>query len=256
MKSLCFEDEDFLSGSLELFVTLYLRDPLFKETFFPDVDLEDYVDLMPADLRELYFDKKKELEKIMLKNTLQNEKVDYSDKNLLNDIIKACAYLQGIYIYKTASENARNSQVAATLELSGYTVKDQTLWGESNGGKAPGEIDIFVRHTSGKPLSIIEAFNLKSFNKSYIDTHLKKVFKYDTNGLKDNFILVYSSDKSFYRLWNKYIKYIPTIQYPNDFVEFVEESEIIGLAEIKVGKSTHLRNNKEVYLHHIFVNLA
>lgn len=54
---ICFYDHDFLM--VENLVDIYLRTPMFMETVFSDVNLDDYVDLMPPDLRELYFERKK-----------------------------------------------------------------------------------------------------------------------------------------------------------------------------------------------------
>lgn len=58
---ICFYDHDFLPDQLTKMVTIYLRNSEFFNAFFPSVDLNDYIDLMPCDLRELYLDKCKEL---------------------------------------------------------------------------------------------------------------------------------------------------------------------------------------------------
>ena len=241
---ICFCDMDFLPNQLEKLVILYLRYPEIIEVMFPDVDLDEYVDLMPVDLRELYFDEKRP-------NISHNEE---PFKILLNAVIFACLQLQGNRKFKDAIENERNSFVSSILEAQGYYVKDQSLWGKSNEGKSPGEIDIFVRQSNGEPFSIIEALNLDSLNKSYIDLHLKKIFGYDPNGLKHNFILVYSTAKKFSELWNKYIKYMPIVEYPYTFVEFREKES--NYSELKIGTSLHLRSSQRVYLHHVFINLA
>lgn len=54
---ICFDDHDFLPKQLSQMVTIYLRNSKFFKSFFPDVSLMDYVDLMQCDLRELYFEK-------------------------------------------------------------------------------------------------------------------------------------------------------------------------------------------------------
>lgn len=242
--NICFSDMDFLPNQLEKLVILYIRSPEIIEVMFPDVDLDEYVDLMPVDLRELYFDKRQS-------NTFHDEE---PFKKLLDAIIFACLQLQGNEKYKDAFENERNSFVTAILEAKGCYVKDQSLWGKSSEGKAAGEIDIFVRKNTGEPFSIIEALYLDSLNKTYIDSHLNKIFGYDPNGLKHNFILVYSTAKKFLELWNKYTKYLPSIQYPYSFVEFREKES--RFTDLKIGTSLHLRSDQKVYLHHIFVNLA
>jgi len=244
--NICFCDMDFMPNQLERLVMLYLRSPEIMEAMFPDVYLDEYIDLMPVDLRDLYYDKKQ--------SNISLSHQEESFRKLLGKIVFSVLQLQGNKKFQSASENERNTFISSILEASGYYVKDQTLWGKSNGGKSPGEIDIFIRQRNGEPLSIIEALNLSSLSKTYIDLHLKKIFGYDPNGLKHNFILVYSTASKFLELWNKYTKYLPSVEYPCEFIEFLEKDS--GFSEIKIGSSLHLRSSQEVYLHHIFVNLA
>ena len=133
-------------------------------------------------------------------------------------------------------------------------MKDQTRRGVSGTGKSPGELDIFITTQDGEPFSIIEALNLSSLKKDYIDLHLKKIFTYDTNGLQRNYIIVYSEAKKFISLWEKYIDYIPTIEYPYKFEDFREEK--LNFNELRIGKATHIRNEQQVVLYHLFVNFA
>lgn len=180
---------------------------------------------------------------------------DFSYENLLDVVISACLNMQGNLIYRDASENVRNTFLASLLEMAGFNNKDQTLWGKSRAGKSSGEIDIFVRKKSGEPYSIIEALNLDSLNKSYLEFHLNKIFSYDTTGLKYNFILVYSSSKNFFKFWNRYVKHIQKHSYPYPIVRY-EEVEGYDYADIRVCKTAHLRKGKEVYLYHIMLDLC
>lgn len=188
---------------------------------------------------------------------LNNQKIKpfCSFEKLLEDIVKACLLMQGDRMYKNASENGRNTFITFLLEMAGYYAKDQTLWGESYEGKASGEIDIFIRNIDGEPFSIIEALNLNSLRKDYIDLHLNKIFSYDRNGLKHNFILIYSSAKNFLQLWDKYINYLQVVKLPYDMIEF-NENQSFGYSELRVGQSAHLRHDKTIYLNHIAINLT
>lgn len=179
---------------------------------------------------------------------------DSSYENLLDVVISACLNMQGNLIYRNASENERNTFIASLLEMAGFNNKDQTLWGKSRAGKTSGEIDIFVRKKNGDPFSIIEALNLSSLTKSYLEFHLDKIFGYDTTGLKYNFILVYSSSKNFNEFWDKYIKHIQIHSYPYPIVKF-EEVDGYDFADIRVCKTAHIRKGKELYLYHIVMDL-
>ncbi|MEH6944132.1 hypothetical protein, partial [Bacillus sp. JJ722] len=174
---------------------------------------------------------------------------------LLDCIISSCINMQGNQIYRGASENERNTFLSSLLNMAGYTNKDQTLWGKSRAGKTSGEIDIFINKKSGEPFAIIEALNLDSLKKDYLDLHLDKIFGYDTTGLKCNYILVYSTSKNFVEFCQRYISYIQKYSYPYDFINF-EEVEGYDYTNLRVCKTNHLRNSKEVFLYHIIIDLS
>lgn len=56
---ICFENYDFLPDQLSTMVSLYLQNPTSLKKMFSIVDLDDYEDLMPCDLRELYRENKR-----------------------------------------------------------------------------------------------------------------------------------------------------------------------------------------------------
>ncbi|MGH0588945.1 hypothetical protein ACQVQY_23195 [Bacillus mycoides] len=180
---------------------------------------------------------------------------EYSYDNLLDTIISACINLQGNRIYRDKTENERNTFLVSCLDMAGFFNKDQTLWGKSKEGKSSGEIDIFIKQKKGQPFSIIEALNLDSLKKDYLELHLKKIFGYDTIGLKYNFIVVYSTSKNFSEFWNRYIAHIKKYKYPHSLKEYQEVSGY-DYTNIRIGKTTHIRNDKEVNLYHIVIDLS
>ncbi|ADC48786.1 hypothetical protein BpOF4_03600 [Alkalihalophilus pseudofirmus OF4] len=180
---------------------------------------------------------------------------DSSYENLLDVVISSCINLQGNQIYRNASENERNTFIGSMLEMAGFNIKDQTLWGKSRAGKTSGEIDLFVKKKNSDPFSIIEALNLNSLNKSYLGFHIDKLFNYDTTGLKYNFILVYSSSKNFFDFWKRYVKYVQEHTYPFKLLKY-EEVEGYDYSDIRICKTKHLRKGKEVYLYHLMVDLS
>lgn len=170
-------------------------------------------------------------------------------------LISACINLQGNKIYRNSSEDDRNTFIANLLDAGGYFTKDQTRWSQSYVGKSSGEIDIFVYKKDGSVFTIIEALNLTSVDKKYISKHLEKIFTYDTTGFRHNYIIVYSSAKDFSRLWTGYIDYIPSVNYRYKYIDFIEIMDY-EFTDIKIGKTSHNRNDEEVYLFHIVVNMS
>ena len=88
----------------------------------------------------------------------------------------------------------------------------------------------------------------------YIDVHLTKIFGYDTVGLKQNLILIYSSAKKFDDLWKKYCSYITEVNYPYEYRRYKEHDDYT-FPEIRLGETIHFREGMEVSLFHMMVNM-
>lgn len=171
-------------------------------------------------------------------------------------IIRSCLLLQTMRnYYGNYSEDDRNTVIANLLEASGYPVKDQTRRSQTQTGKSAGEVDIFINDKSFHPISIIEALNLDSVKKDYIKLHVDKIFTYDANGLKDNYILVYSNAQNFDSFYKTYRDFVKThaFKYP---VKSLIENPVSPYAELKRFTIIHERNSVEVNMHHIILNLA
>lgn len=179
----------------------------------------------------------------------------YSYDDLLETIISACIKLQGNNLYRKASEDDRNGFIASLLEATGYSVKDQTRWGRSKEGKSSGEIDIMV-HENSIPYAIIEAMNLTSLNCEYVNTHIDKIFGYDTTGLMCNYIISYVSVKNFYNFWEKYKNHIKEHKYPYNIESFDESiDKEFNYSDIKIALTKHVRCGNIVSLYHICVRI-
>lgn len=177
------------------------------------------------------------------------------EKSLLDSVLYACKKLQGDIVYRRTgiNENDRNRDIAKTMEARGFHIKDQPQWATSPTGKDSGEVDIFIVESDGTPKSIIEALNLSYLDKAYLIKHLDKTFSYDVTGLKENFIITYSTATNFEGLWNKYLSFIKSHNYQYQYIEFKEIEH--NSTDIRVGCSRHLRHDKEIFLYHILINM-
>ncbi|MBJ7880990.1 hypothetical protein [Gelidibacter salicanalis] len=180
-----------------------------------------------------------------------------SNSELVDSLIFASAKMQGDKKYwaNNSDENERNKYLANLVEARGFSIKDQTQWSTSNEGKKSGEIDIFITEKDGSPKSIIEALILDSLKTDYIILHLDKLFRYDTTGLENNYIITYSTAKDFAKLWNKYKAFISKHVYNYKFIDY-EEINDYNFTDIKIGVAKHLRNGKKIKLYHIMINLS
>lgn len=171
----------------------------------------------------------------------------------LEDVLYGCIQLQSLALYSSAKEDDRNDIISKILESMGYRLKDQTRRGKSNNGKGSGEVDIFIQDEKGFPFSIIEALNLTSLNASYLNTHIDKIYKYDTTGNLVNICLSYVNIADFDVFWKNYCDHIKRKEYKNKLVS-LDVDLSLHYSEIKIAKTTHQRSGKLTYLYHIAVH--
>lgn len=183
--------------------------------FFPDVDLEGYHDLMPIDLMELY-DEKKIIPVC--------DKAENTEEKLYNDVLFCCEKVQSDHTLKDALENTINDKIRDLLEGRGYDTKDQTRRGRSAEGKDAGSVDILIKK-SLFPITLLEAMCLDSVKKKYIPDHIDKIYKYDTLGMRFNFLISYVKTDNFNSFYSRYKDYVLKKKYPCKLTKFFEQSE-------------------------------
>lgn len=244
-----FDDLDFLSPHVDDLVQLYINnEPLFHIAF-PDVDLKDYVPVMPRDIKELYLDYVSESQSEVSQESPLKKHFD-----LVQSILRIVEMLQSDKTTKDYSENQFNTRVRNALQLTDYTVRDQTLTGESSSGKETGEADIQV-FLDGVPACIVEGLILEGLNKQYLSEHIDRIYKYDTRGNLANVVLSYVKVKDFNRFWENYRSYIKTLPYKNMKSIDYEDLHLSNGTETKCAVSTLERSGSPTYLFHIAVHI-
>jgi len=173
---------------------------------------------------------------------------------LRETLLESLMRLQGIAGHMRKEEDSRTAFLAQLLRVRGYHVNEQAPRGRSEKGLDLGRLDMEIRSADGKPVALLEAFNLESFERAVIERHVKKIFGYDANGLPENVILVYGEAADFNQLWRKYFEFLAEVKFPYPLVGRIEE-EKTGVADIKSARTRHRRNNEETDLIHLFVNL-
>lgn len=198
--------------------------------------------------RRIYIIKVKTCEKIIPISDKDVSKIN----EVLREVLLACVKLQANSIYYGATEDQRNDYIRDILDTVGYDVKDQTRRGLSPSGKAAGEVDILIRE-QGFPVAIIEALNLNSLNKTYLDEHIDKIYDYDTAGNRFNIVLSYVTVVNFVSFSAKYYKHIEKRKYPFEMISIEKEIMIddISYSDIHIMKTVHNRNGQETVLYHV-----
>lgn len=187
-------------------------------------------------------------------NEKDESKVNEKDA-LIRALYLACIKLQSNSLYRNVTEDQRNDFIRDLLETGGYQVRDQTRRGISNSGKASGEVDIFI-HENGFPITIIEALNLSSLDTTYLDTHIDKIYKYDTLGNRFNIVLSYVMAKDFENFWIKYGEHVKSHNYPYGFIGVDESVDTeYDYSDIRFMVTKHNRSGKETLLYHMCVKI-
>lgn len=141
-----------------------------------------------------------------------------------------------------------------TKELTGKTQKIDTKHPNLGG---IGEADLIIYNERNEICHIGETLILKSIDKKYTEEHLKKIFDYDANGLRINFMIIYSKVSHFDILWEKYGELVKSYNFKYKLLrnEFTDLSDNYSpFASIKVGLTSHSRNNRMCKLYHFFLD--
>ena len=245
-----FDDFDFLSPMVEDMVQIYIKSPLFFRTVLADINLIDYVPLMPKDIKEQFLDFQSKSVNV------QDSKSDKLNiKKLTRDIIRICEMIQSKPYMREWIEDQHNDTIRDGLELKDYIVRDQTRIGKSASGIQSGEADVQVFY-NGTPCSVIESIVLCSLEKKKIEEHIKKIFGYDKRGNFANYFLSFIKVKDFSDYWEKYRQYIIDFEYDNDIFkkDFFEIDSNHG-SELKCAVSVLDRSGQQTFLFHITVHL-
>jgi len=193
------------------------------------------------------------------------------DTNVIvfQDLISQRLYLQETKIPKNTDEKnyiglVGEDQISAfylkiiknKFSTFGWLVSDQDKLGESSRGKGMGEVDGILRSHTGESIAIFEALILDSLDKKYLNEHLDKVSKYDTNASPLAIFAVYYEGKSFDGFKSKYVNHIKKYtseeyQKPsNHCIEKLRETDNLFCFTEK-----RLRGGTEVQFIHYVMNL-
>ncbi|WP_287601834.1 hypothetical protein [Thiothrix sp.] len=194
---------------------------------------------------------------------LNKEYAEFKYSELKNDILFAIEEMMAKI--KTARlEDLHNDILISKLRRNGfnsiYRIEEQVREGISKNNSV-GELDAIIKDSSNSRKAIIEALRSSSCGNedNDISYHLNKLLNnYNTIGMRTNYLIVYCEAKNFDQYWSKYKNYIDKI---NDKSNFSKEtplvlfedtnSDVIDLTGIRVGRSIHTKDGREVEVYHI-----
>lgn len=194
--------------------------------------------------------------------------IKYSSENALYDLIEISSRMLERKRVKKI-EDLWNDDFTDLLRTKGYTITDQTRSGASGSDAetaGAGEIDMMIRNNRGMPISILECFRLESCGEknTVVDKHIDKLLhKYDTHGIKRNFVIVFSEAKNFSKLWENYTAYLNDLNNKDNFsgdypfcglTRMPEISE--QYTDLRVVIARHERSGEEIEVVHVVLNFS
>jgi internalin A len=200
---------------------------------------------------------------VNVKELIIGYKPNPHENSLLKSIVQTLSQVQTrIDLIKNFDENQLNTYFQDLLRphVSDYDffLNEQSLKGKSFSGKKQGELDIVLETKHGTMITFIESFILKNLNQEVIIKHLNKtITNYDSNGLKEKYIIVYCKSINYLDLTKKYYDFI--CKYELEKISIIDNSDITNYhssgSEIKVFKTIYNRSEIKLTMYHILVNL-
>lgn len=237
---------------------------LFNYKFIKQVSASNSFKTIPCEMSMQGVNVHKLLQLYRIDESVDNNDSRYSLDKILHDILEICSRILERKFQKKL-EDLVNDDITDLLRTKGYNVSDQTRSGSSGSGLQSGEIDIMLRRDNGIPVTIIESFRLQSCGSknTVISTHIDKLLsKYDTQGLKRNFILIFGEAQRFDNLWTSYVQYIKDINSKPDFNDdeyplsgVSTRGDLADLSNMKVLVSRHLQDSETREIVHIMLKM-
>ena len=249
--SFCFQDEDFLPDSLDLMVKLYLDNPLFAELFL-DVNLDDYITLMSADMRELYLEKRGENE-----GTSINQ-VKWSEEVIIKELYNSLKLLsEHVVEIRDKSEVEISNEIFRMVKrlfklYFGIEVERESEIGHSN--KKLGENDFYLYDNGNEYVNIAIGENkiLNEFKYAY-----GQLLGYLNINFKFGFTISISKDKSIREAYQYIIRQLRNIKYDGFDIKTIDE-EPYGENFKYLIKTVHTLpedKSREMNLYHLILDL-
>ncbi|WP_346889649.1 hypothetical protein [Clostridium sp. UBA1056] len=148
----CFEDQDFLPEFLDNAVSLYLTSPEVVNIMFQYEDLDDYIDLMSVDIRELYLEKRGEMKRNIEKEPqYTEEKIIKELYNIITQINNQATEMQNKDEVELSNEIFRMSKRLFKCMFDLEVERESTIGCSM---KKLGENDIYIYMNNDKFINV------------------------------------------------------------------------------------------------------
>lgn len=248
----CFEDHDFLPDSLDSIVNLYLSNPELVRIVF-QIDLDEYIELMSADMRELYLEKRDENKK-----EHNNILKEWSEETIIKDIYNSLKLLnEHVVEIREKGEVEISNEIYRMVKILfkkhyGIEVERESEIGHSR--KKLGENDFYLYQNTDEYIQIAIGENkvLEGFKQAY-----GQLLGYLSYNFNFGFTISINKNKTIKNAYEYILEQLKNCEY--------DEFKITQICEKPFGdeyryliKSTHLLPediSKTMNLYHLILDL-
>lgn len=248
----CFEDHDFLQESLDSMVNLYLNNPELVECIF-NVDLDEYIELMSADMRELYIEKRdgnKKNNHIILRK--------WSEEVIIKDIYNSLKLLnEHVIEIREKGEVEISNEIFRMIKLLfkkhyGLEVERESEIGHSM--KKLGENDFYIYQNTDEYMQIAIGENkvLDGFKQAY-----GQLLGYLNYNFKFGFTISINKKKTIKEAYKYILENLKNSQYNEFKITQICENPF-GNTYMYLIKSTHILpedRSRTMNLYHLILDL-
>lgn len=249
----CFEDHDFLQDSLDSIVSIYLMNSELVEYIF-HIDLDEYIELMSADMRELYIKRRDENKKNNNNITLRK----WSEELLVKDIYNSLKLLnEHVIEIKGKSEVEISNEIFRMIKLLFKKLYGLEVERESEIGHATkklGENDFFIYQNSNEYIEVAIGENkmLEGFKQAY-----GQLLGYLNYNFKFGFTISINKNKSIKESYEYILKQLNDYNYDNFKLTQICKNPF-GKEYMYLIKSTHILpedEDRKMDVYHLILDL-
>ena len=247
-KSFMFEDWDFLDVS-ELF-KCYRQNPYICTDFF-HVDLDDYVELMPDDIKEEYEFYKSE------SSQNKNPTVAISDEvYIVKSVYNAIQRLENRPRELQKYSEVELSNILQTILHQSFHEKGLIITREEQGGyssKQTGELDFFIYKYSNDIFRTVAVGENKEWGK--FEDSLKQLIGYMDNNISFGFTIIFNKNTNLNTILKSRLEILNSFHVNGSFIIVGEVEYVSGLNNVLKTRYENPEHKGTYFnIYHLIIN--
>ena len=247
-KSFMFEDWDFLD--VPELLKCYKQNPYIC-TKFLNVDLDDYVELMPDDIKEEYELFKLELSKKKIPTVAVSD-----EEYIIKSVYNAIQRLENRPLELKKNSEVELSNLLQTILHQGFHEKGFIITREEQGGyssKQTGELDFFIYKYSNDVYQTVAVGENKEWGK--FEESIKQLIGYMDNNISFGFTIIFNKSTNLNTIIKNRLDILHKFQVNGNFIIIGEVECVSGLNNVLKTKHENPEHKGTYFIiYHFIIN--